>query len=111
MRGELDFSPAEKWVVPKLGFSPGDPQASAKAQIYRDADVARLESLAPPTESRGLPQGRQKGAGFHQGDVKKSGASTKSGACCKAANSVPASTNADLKKSGSSTKTKLTMNS
>src|SRR5947199_340429 len=32
MRGELDFSPAEKGVVPKLGFSPGDPQASGSRE-------------------------------------------------------------------------------
>src|SRR3954462_7223920 len=75
MRGELDFSPAEKWVVPKLGFSPGDPQASAKAQIYRDADVARLESLAPPTESRGLPPRQTKRCGLPPRQTKRCGLS------------------------------------
>jgi hypothetical protein len=55
-RGELDFQSSGNAALLDIGFSRGPLDASAKAQLICCASSSRgLKSLAPPTQSRGLP--------------------------------------------------------
>ena len=52
MRGELDFSPAERRLLPNWALASDCP--ALKRNSFFATFIARLESLAPPTEVGGF---------------------------------------------------------